>query len=210
MAVSRRFVVCELRDRQIYPGNSKYCSEVLKFINETFGLPKESEVLKKVANYIGNSVRYFMNLAGPTRSKPTIPLPRVLGGESHKDWFDKLVYPPSPPTPKPNRPGAPRKTFMSKGYSGQNLEANKIKKRESSHDFRAMIKASALAAKEQGFTDAWSVLCALADDITVAKKLKAVLVSKCPGTFTITLSFIKEATTKLDFIFFVYLQMTQC
>ena len=188
MAVSRRFVVSELRDRQIYPGNSKYCAEVLKFINETFGLPKESEELKKIANYIGNSVRYFMNLAGPTRSKPTIPLPRVLGGESHKDWFDKLVHPPPPstPKPKPNRPGAPRKTFMSKGYSGQNLEANKIKKRESSHDFRAMIKASALAAKEQGFTDAWSVLCALAEDITVAKKLKAALVSKRPGiTFTI-------------------------
>ena len=71
---------------------------------------------------------------------------------------------------------------MSKGYSGQNLEANQIRKREASHDFRAMIKASALVAQEQGFTDAWSVLNALADDISVAKKLKAVLNSKSQGT----------------------------
>ena len=78
---------------------------------------------------------------------------------------------------------------MAKGYSGQILEANEIKKREASHDFRAMIRASALAAKEQGLTDAWSVLSALADDITVANKLKAALVSKRQGTFTITLSF---------------------
>ena len=72
---------------------------------------------------------------------------------------------------------------MSKGYSGQNLEANEIRKREASHDFRAMIRASALAAQKEGLTDAWSVLNALADDISVAKKLKAALVSKCQGTF---------------------------
>ena len=71
---------------------------------------------------------------------------------------------------------------MAKGYSGQILEANEIKKREASHDFQAMIRASALAAKDQGLTDAWSVLNALADDITVAKKLKAALVSKSEGT----------------------------
>ena len=89
-----------------------------------------------------------------------------------------------PPEPKRPRPGAPKKTFLSKGYSGQNLEANQIRKREASHDFRAMIRASALAAQEQGFTDAWSVLNALADDITVAKTLKAALVSKVQGKFT--------------------------
>ena len=70
---------------------------------------------------------------------------------------------------------------MAKGYSGQILEANQIKKREASHDFQAMIRASALAAKDQGLTDAWSVLSALADDITVAKKLKSALVSKRQG-----------------------------
>ena len=73
---------------------------------------------------------------------------------------------------------------MAKGYSGQNLEANKIRKQEASHDFRALIQAAALAAKDEGFSDAWSVLSALSTDISVAKKLKAVLVSKRSGTLT--------------------------
>ena len=34
MAVSRRFVVNQLKDRLIHPGNSKYCAEILKFLNE--------------------------------------------------------------------------------------------------------------------------------------------------------------------------------
>ena len=84
MAVSRRFVVNQLKDRLIHPGNSKYCAEILKFLNEIFGLPNESEVLKSTANYIGYNVRYFMNLAGANKSKATIPLPRVLEDQKHQ------------------------------------------------------------------------------------------------------------------------------
>ena len=93
---------------------------------------------------------------------------------------------------------------MAKGYSGQNLEANKIKKQQSSHDFRAMIRASALAAKDQGLTDAWSVLNALADDISVAKKLKAALNSKTQG-----ISLLSKATTKHCTLCSLFIYMTQ-
>ena len=93
---------------------------------------------------------------------------------------------------------------MAKGYSGQILEANQIKKREASHDFQAMIRASALAAKDQGLTDAWSVLSALADDITVAKKLKAALNSKTQG-----ISLLSKTTTKHCTRCSLFIYMTQ-
>ena len=119
-------------------------------------------------------------------------------------FFAEEVSPPPIPELKRPRAGAPTKSFMAKGYSGQILEANEIKKREASHDFRAMIRASALAAKDQGLTDAWSVLNALADDISVAKKLKAALNSKTQG-----ISLLSKATTKHCTLCSLFIYMTQ-
>ena len=89
MSVSRRFIITELKTRKINPGTSlDYNDEIFKFLLETFNLQEEVleedkdslDYLKKVAKYIGEKVKEFMNLGS---SKPTIRLDRILAPKSN-------------------------------------------------------------------------------------------------------------------------------
>ena len=85
-----------------------------------------------------------------------------------------------PQPPPPNRPGRPRKSYPEKGRSGQFEEADEILKSAASHDYRALIRASSLAA---GSGDLGHVLHRLSETpISLAKKLKTSMSSERQGS----------------------------
>ena len=92
MSVSRRFIISELKNRNIHPGSRyvDYPSEILKFLFEIFNLQgdvlKEEDraaydKLEKAAKDISSSVRKMMNL---TSGKTTVKLNTILSGSKHR------------------------------------------------------------------------------------------------------------------------------
>ena len=92
MSVSRRFIITELKNRNIHPGSKTldYPGEILKFLFEIFNL--QGDVLKEedraaydnletVAKNISSSVRKMMNL---TSGKTTVKLNTILSGSKHR------------------------------------------------------------------------------------------------------------------------------
>ena len=172
---------------------------------EEFGRTDDQskEALEAVAKKMTESVRDLMKGGtGPNKSRTGID--RLLGRSRNKvhyslfHWilgldfalkkyqvyFDTTVHPPPlPEPPKRPRPGAPRKSFEDKGRTGQFNEAREIKENESSHDFQAIIKAAALAAKEKGLGDLGYILDRLAKDpVDLPKQLKEFMTSTRQGT----------------------------
>ena len=95
MSVSRRFIISELKNRNIHPGsrNVDYPSEILKFLFEIFNLQgdvlKEEDraaydKLEKAAKDISSSVRKMMNLTSGKSGKTTIKLDTILNGSKHR------------------------------------------------------------------------------------------------------------------------------
>ena len=81
----------------------------------------------------------------------------------------------------PDRSGAaagrPRKSFTDKGRSGQHNEAIEIKTKTSGHQFQALLVASGLMAKDEGFSDLAFVCRRLAEDPHLATKVKEAITS---------------------------------
>ena len=75
--------------------------------------------------------------------------------------------------------GRPRKSFTDKGRSGQHNEAVdiKTKSKESGHQFQALLVASGLMAKDEGFSDLAFVCRRLAEDPHLATKVKEAITS---------------------------------
>ena len=87
MAVSRRLIITELKNRGIHPGLSKdYAADIFSFLVEAFHLNLETleatkkEYLLDTSNAIKAKIRDFMHPKG----KPRVGLDRVLNSSTHK------------------------------------------------------------------------------------------------------------------------------
>ena len=80
----------------------------------------------------------------------------------------------------PDRSGAgrPRKSFTDKQRSGQHIEAADVKAKIKDHQFQAVLTATGLMAKDEGFKDVSFVCRRLAEDPPLAKKAKVAIT--CP------------------------------
>ena len=69
MAVSRRFIITELKNRNIYPGKSKdYAKDIFDFLLETFNVQEDvlekdfacKESLKTISSDMSSQVKKYM------------------------------------------------------------------------------------------------------------------------------------------------------
>ena len=93
MAVSRRFIIIELRKRNIHPGdkpdeNGNYADKMCNFLMEIFERTDDDsrKSLKATAQQIYYKLRNFMNLGGSKRKRsgPPVKLDDVLSDSKHK------------------------------------------------------------------------------------------------------------------------------
>ena len=79
--------------------------------------------------------------------------------------------------------GRPRKPFTDKQRSGRHIEAAEIKAKTSGHQFQALLVACGLMAHDEGFSDLAFVCRRLAEDPSLATKVKeAITVQAREGT----------------------------
>ena len=160
--VTRRQLVCALREKGVYPRSSKFESEATNYLLTKFNI-SPSNVSKE-------NRKLICDLVIVLRKKILVHL-----NEAHRNfqqmlnlkatWFDIEIQNPIKTVQKKpenqEKSGRPRKSFEDKSRTGKYEEAKSIK---SDNSLNALLKAASLKATENGEQDLAFILRKLEQD----------------------------------------------
>ena len=193
MELTRKFLVQNLKDKGISPGDSEYPLKLQSAILEFHGLEqvnvKDFAHFKQLCYNLSQHIKDRFKKAGRHYDR--------LFRDCHA-FFDGVVKKPEVVQIKKRsyaNVGAPSKPFEEKGATAQYLEAKKLK--ESASSSKAVFKAAKLAADSEGLKDLSFVYKKVIEEPSVASEIRASISNPKQGNFLFTLVFLINAVIGL-------------